>query len=149
MTSDLTSELKKAATSAFEQLGFLLPDQDLSEEQEGAPVAASCRIHFRGPYSGAMEVVAAGAYLDELAGNMLGDGEAPSRDLVMDALGEIGNVICGNVLPALGGKNAVFDLQAPEVHPGTLPAAPGMEEVARVRLGVDEGRAELTVHLSR
>ena len=69
--------------------------------------------------------------------------------MVLDALGEIGNVICGNVLPALGGKEAVFDLSAPEVRTGQLPEVSGMEQVAGIRLGVDEGRAELTIHLTR
>ena len=147
MTSELTSELKQAAISAFEQLGFLLPDQDISEEQEAAVITASCQVRFRGPYSGMMTVATAGSYLEELTGNMLGDGESPPVELVLDALGELTNVICGNVLPALGGKDAVFDLSPPNVHLGPLPVAPETEEVAKVRLGVDQGRAEITIHL--
>jgi len=147
MTSELTLELKKAATSAFEQLGFFLPDQDLSEEQSGAEVTASCQVRFQGPRSGAMEVVAAGPYLAELAGNMLGDAEAPSQEMTLDALGEISNVICGNVLPHLGGDEAVFDLSAPEVRMGPPPPVEGNERIARVLLGVGEGRAEITIRL--
>lgn len=148
MTSELTFQLKRAATSAFEQLGFFLPDQDLSDEQSGAEVTASCQVRFRGPRSGAMEVVAAGPYLSELASNMLGDAGAPSREMILDALGEISNVICGNVLPSLGGTEAVFDLSAPEVRMGPPPPAEGTEQIARVLLGVDQGRAEITIRLA-
>lgn len=147
MTSELMLELRKAATSAFEQLGFFLPDQDLSEEQSEAEVTASSRVRFRGPRSGVMEVVAAGPYLAELASNMLGDESAPSPEMVLDALGEISNVICGNVLPSLGGQEAVFDLSAPDVRMGPPPPSEDTEEIARVLLGVDQGRAEITIRL--
>ena len=149
MTSDLTSELKRAATSAFEQLGFFLPDHDLSEEQGGAPVVASCRVRFQGPVPGVMEVVTAGSFLEELAGNMLGDEDVPPRELILDALGEISNVICGNVLPSLGGRSAVFDLESPEVRMGEESTPPAGEKVAEVILGLDEGRAEISIHLDR
>lgn len=148
MTTDLTGELRSAAISTFEQLGFLLPDKDLSEEQAQEQITASCRVRFRGPQSGALEIEVAGKFLASLVGNMLGEGDQPAPELQLDALGEITNVICGNVLPSLSGASAVFDLSAPETFPDPLPPhATSKGRVARVILGLEEGRAEITIRL--
>jgi len=149
MKADLTRELKQAATSTFEMLGFLLPEEELTEEQSEAPVTASSRVRFRGPSSGVLEVEVAGGFLEELASNMLGlERDAVSGQVAQDALGEVTNVICGNALPALGGAAAVFDLSAPETNKGPLPPSARPEDsIARVALGLDEGRAEITLRL--
>jgi CheY-specific phosphatase CheX len=145
---DLTAELQKAASSTFEQLGFLLPETDLSEEQAQAEVMGSCRVRFRGPRSGALEIEVAGDFLLELASNMLGGEEASSPEILVDALGEVANVICGNVLPSLAGPEAVFDLSAPESALKPLPpSAHAQGPVARAVMGVEEGRAEITIRL--
>jgi CheY-specific phosphatase CheX len=148
MTSDLTLQLRQAAISTFEQLGFLLADEEVSEEQAAAPITGSSRVRFRGPHSGALEIEIAGNFLTELANNMLGVEGDPPREVVLDALGEVSNVICGNVLPFLSGPNAVFDLSAPE--PSTEPLPPNASSrgnVAKVSVGLDEGRAEVTLRL--
>jgi CheY-specific phosphatase CheX len=148
MNGDLMLELRKAASSTFEQVGFLFPEEEVTEEQAAAEVVGSCRVRFRGPLSGVLEMEAAGGFLGEMTGNMLGTEEEPSAEVVLDALGEVTNVICGNVLPALGGANAVFDLSAPEVslHP-LRPSAAREGQVAKVSLGVEEGRVEITLRL--
>jgi CheY-specific phosphatase CheX len=93
-----------------------------------------------------MEV--AGRFLVDLAANMLGTEDDPTDEVVLDALGEVTNVICGNVLPSLSGANAVFDLSAPEPALAPLPPAASPEgEVARVVMGLEEGRAEITIRL--
>lgn len=148
MTSDLTLQLKQAAVSTFEQLGFLLATEEISAEQAEAPITGSSRVRFRGPHSGALEIEIAGSFLTDLANNMLGVEGEPPREVVLDALGEVSNVICGNVLPALSGPNAVFDLSAPE--PATEPLRPSAsprENVARAVVGLDDGRAEITLRL--
>ncbi len=149
MKADLTRELKQAASSTFEMLGFLLPEDDITEEQAQAPVTASSRVRFRGPSSGVMEVEVAGGFLEELASNMLGlERDSVSKQVAQDALGEVANVICGNALPALGGAAAVFDLSAPETTDGPLaPCARPEGSIARAILGLDGGRAEITLRL--
>ncbi len=150
MTSDLTLELERATNSAFEQLGFLLPDRELTEEQIRAPLTASCRIPFRGPRVGALEVQVAGNVLGNLALNMMGEEEEITQEILLDALGEISNVICGNFLPALGGMDAVFDLSTPEAFPQPLPEGKdGREAAAKAVVGLESGRVELTMRLSR
>ncbi len=146
MSGDLRSSLLRAATSTFEELGFLFATPDPSEEQAEAPVEAVARVPFAGPCHGLLEIRVAGGVLRSLALNMLGEEDVPSEPVVLDALGEIANVICGNVVPDISGATAIFDLQAPEVTPGpgdTLRPLP--EPVTRLSLGIDEGRAELAL----
>jgi len=148
MTADLTLQLKRAAISTFEQLGFMLADEEVSEEQAEASITGSSRVRFRGPHSGALEVEIAGDFLKELANNMLGVDGDPPREVILDALGEVTNVICGNVLPSLSGPNAVFDLSAPEPSMDPLPPnANSSGNVARASVGLDGGRAEITLRL--
>jgi hypothetical protein len=148
MTAELTSRLKQAAISTFEQLGFILADEEVTEEQAGAPVTGSSRVRFRGPRSGALELEIAGRFLTDMANNMLGTEGEPPEEVILDALGEVTNVICGNVLPSLGGPNAVYDLSAPEPSTSALPPSAGSgENMARVSIGLDEGRADITLRL--
>ena len=148
MTAELTLQLKQAAVSTFEQLGFLLADDEVNEDQAAAPISGSSRVRFRGPKSGALEIEIAGNFLSELANNMLEVEGEPTHEVIMDALGEVTNVICGNVLPSLSGPNAVFDLSAPEPSAEPLPPSASTEgTVAKVAVGLDEGRAEVTLRL--
>ena len=148
----MQSPLATAAISTFEALGFLLPDERPSAEQLAAPLPRGARVTFAGPAAGAVAVRASDDVAAAVAANMLGVDPAalaarPDRDaLVRDALGELANVICGNLLPALGGRAAVFHLGAPEaVAPGDDASRPA----AAVTLGVEEGRAEVTLHVDR
>lgn len=148
MRNPLTAELASAAISTFEQLGFL--PAELSEDPPGPDdrVAGSCRVRFRGPASGALEMEISGDFLGELAANMLGMESEPGESERRDALGEITNVICGNVLPHLAGPTAVFDLSPPEVFAHPLPPSARPEgRLARLALAVGGGRAEITLRV--
>ncbi len=148
MRPDLTWALQQAAASTFEQIGFLLPESEVTEAQAAAPVTASSRVRFRGPASGAMEIEVAGSFLPEMAMNMLGTDGAAGGDVMLDALGEISNVICGNVLPSLTSPNSVYDLSAPETSSRPLPPCATPEgRIARVVIGLNDGRAEITLRL--
>jgi CheY-specific phosphatase CheX len=144
MTGDLTSKLQQAAASTFEQLGFLYADDELTEGQAALPVDAVAIVSFSGPLVGVLEVRIAGGLLPVLAGNMLGVEEAPEESVVMDAFGEVANVICGNVLPLVAGPQAVFDLGAPQVS-GSQATIPGRQdgETASLSMGLEGGRADL------
>jgi CheY-specific phosphatase CheX len=143
MEPDIRSALVQAAASTFELLGFLVPDEEVTEEQAARALDAACRVRFRGPISGALEVEVSGPVLAEFAGNMLGSDTHPSRDVELSALGEAANIICGNVLPAIAGHRAVFDLSAPETSTKAILRRPADGELASVVLGLREGRVEI------
>ncbi len=146
MSGDLAPRLQQAAASTFEQLGFLFADPSLTEDQADLTTEAVARVRFSGPYEGTLEVRLAGGLLPVLATNMLGTHGTPEPDVAMDALGEVSNVICGNVLPLLAGAEAIFDLQAPEVTGGAEGAPPPLPEAAvEVSLGLEGGRADIAL----
>ncbi|BAH37407.1 hypothetical protein GAU_0365 [Gemmatimonas aurantiaca T-27] len=105
-------------------------------------------VEFRGPLIGRLVVRASSVVLPALAANMLGADQSRHLPLQRDALGEIANVICGNVLPLIAGSDVIFNLAAPLVHEGgALPSRDRDEPSARVEIGVEEGRVETLLYL--
>ncbi len=145
MSGDTTAKLYQAAALIFEELGFFFAEVDLTEEQEEAPLEGAARVRFVGPMTGLIEVRIAGGIMGEIAANMLGQDEPPGVEVQRDALGELTNVICGNLLPALAGARGVFDLSQPLVAARSeeIGEAPDWERAVLVKMGLDEGRAEV------
>ncbi|MDD2237994.1 MAG: chemotaxis protein CheX, partial [Kiritimatiellae bacterium] len=71
-------------------------------------------IEFSGPFSGRLSLVASPSFCSLLAANVLGMEPAElTVEHAEDALRELVNVICGELLVALAGKAVIFDLSAP------------------------------------
>ncbi len=161
MEHDLTELLVLAAEAAFEQLGFLFPDFDDEDDDlpgrdrgvpgdhtdadaggsGGSPGMMGMIVAYSGPSDGALLVRAEPALAATLAGNMLAADAPPSAALQEDALGEIANVICGNVLPVVDAA-AVFRLERPRRVDGPAPA----ETVrAAASLRFEGGRADVAL----
>ena len=79
MNQTVRSALLQAAAETLEQLGFIFPDLEPTPEQLEAAPEAACRVRFRGPVSGALEIVVFGPVLSEIAANMLGLRRAAGR----------------------------------------------------------------------
>jgi len=142
MSKKLAAELLKAATLTFEEMGFLLPTAEVDEEQRNAQAEAAVSVDFRGPFSGKLLMRVYGGLLPILAANMLGEEDAPPKSLQYDALGEIANVICGNVLPGIAGSKEFFHVSAPRMTENIdLPPA------AEVQVGFGLGRADLLLFI--
>jgi CheY-specific phosphatase CheX len=144
MSTRLETELYKAATLTFEEMGFLLPTSEMDEKQLNAQVEAEVSIEFEGPFSGKLLVRVCGGLLPVIAANMLGEEEVSSKNLQYDALGEIANVICGNMLPGIAGSDKVFHVGAPVIGESI-----DLPPVAEVQVGLGEGRADLLLFVSR
>jgi CheY-specific phosphatase CheX len=143
----MPSPLLAAAATTFESLALLLPTPEPSAAEAAAAPAHAVRLAFDGPFRGWLALRVTDDVARALAENMLGAAEADAA-LVRDALGEVANVVCGNLLPAIAGRAAVFHLQAPEpldVDDASWAAAPGHAHAAS--LGVDGGRADLALHV--
>jgi CheY-specific phosphatase CheX len=116
----------------------------------GAPLAHAVRVTFADAAgaTGALVVAVSDDVAVALAASMLG--VAPARTDAAargDALGELANVVCGNVLPAVGGRAAVFHLGAPAAIP-LAEALPALAAGAlRAELAVETGRAALGLQL--
>jgi CheY-specific phosphatase CheX len=147
---DLTERLQETGALAFEELAFVYTDREVPAERRAIPATAEVRVGFRGPMSGELLVRVHGELLATLATNMLGEVEPPADRLQRDALGEIANVICGNLLPAVGGASNVFRLDAPAVRDLRREAssAPSGRPMARAELALgDDGWAELELYV--
>jgi CheY-specific phosphatase CheX len=148
MSSTTVQSLSRATTATFEDLALLFPETELSPEQAVAPLDFSVSVEFRGPLTGRLVVRVSQSIMPAIAANMLGAEESKQLPLQRDALGEIGNVICGNVLPLIAGADKIFNLAAPiVVEGGSLPQRDEDEPVASVQVGLEDGRAEAILYL--
>lgn len=118
MTHNHSEQLLEVAGETLEQLAFVFsfPDESDPDALWEAEVAGA-RVAFSGPLQGELLLAISPAAVPELTANMLGldDGAVPPEDQQLDALKEALNVICGNLLPRIGGAEAVFDIQPPEI----------------------------------
>ncbi|MEN6624722.1 MAG: chemotaxis protein CheX [Candidatus Sumerlaeia bacterium] len=100
----------------IEQLAFMFAEP---AEKEAIPTpdgeCVSVAMRFEGALAGGLRLAVPAAMCGELAGNMLGmdpdDEQAIAKGL--DALKELLNVICGNILTDIAGEEAVFSLSIP------------------------------------
>jgi CheY-specific phosphatase CheX len=133
--------------ATFEDLALICPDLSLSDEQSVAPVDVAMSISFSGPLSGRFVLRASSEILPGIAENMLGADGVEVLSMQRDALGELANVMCGNLLPLIGGVRSVFVLSAPQEYvPGndTQRCVPA----ARASVGIEGGRAVAQLLLS-
>jgi CheY-specific phosphatase CheX len=146
MPQPATTSLFQAATSTFESLALLFPEPLSTDGAEFLPLAAAVNVIYRGAGDGRVVVGVTAGVLPALAENMLGAAAAPDPQLQRDALGELVNVVTGNVLPLVNGATAVFRLDAP-TPAGDEPfrALDGERQEAFVRLQMDEGEALLAL----
>lgn len=148
MSSTTAQSLLRATTATFEELALLFPETELSPDQATAPLDVAVSVDFRGPLTGRLVVRASQNIMPAIAANMLGAEESKQLPLQRDALGEIGNVICGHVLPLIAGADKIFNLAAPVVHDtGVLPHRDQDNPSATVQVGVEDGRAEALLYL--
>lgn len=139
MTEAADGRLAEVTADTLEKLAFLFATPTDAPASIDEAQLTTVRVEFTGAFAGGMELSISGPVLDELAVNMLGadDGEPIAPEARLDALKELVNVVCGNLLPILGGSEAVFNIQAPVVaadgHPGWTDCA------ARCELALDGG----------
>jgi CheY-specific phosphatase CheX len=146
--NDLKLALQKAAAGVFEELTFMLPSRELDDIQTQASFRLAASVDFAGPLSGTFVVALFGDLIPIMAGNMLGEEGAPSDFQQRDAVKELANVICGNMLPHLLGEKAVYNISAPEIleDPAQIGSGYGAP-TENLLLGMEMGRAELQIYL--
>ncbi len=150
MNNKLKRELLRASVLTFEQVAFMLVNQDIEEngEEKPAKADAAVEVDFNGPFGGNLQITVMGGVLPELAANMLGEEEPPVKQRQLDALGEVANIICGNMLPGIAGSTEVFHVDAPRI----IDAGEARKETdtgfsAFVSLGIESGRAEVFLRI--
>jgi hypothetical protein len=149
MNSQLSETLSRVAGEVFELLAFvLLAREEEPSKVHGDPMTAAC-ISFSGQFGGVIVLAVSTDLLPIIAANMLGweDGNVPSPPLQRDALCELLNVICGNLLPAAAGDEALFDVGAAHVLDGQLapPSMTSRSPVAAALMRLEGGWAQISL----
>ncbi|MEN6520404.1 MAG: chemotaxis protein CheX [Armatimonadota bacterium] len=145
--SKVQAELMSSAVMTFEDMGFVFAMPELEEEHHTAPFEGAAEVGFSGPFSGRLIISLYGQMMGELAANMMGEDEPPPVQQQHDALGEIANVICGNVLPKVGGSREIFYISAPRYieQPNELDQHADNDSSVQVSVPLDDGRADVTL----
>jgi hypothetical protein len=79
---------------------------------------------------------------------MLGEASPPDQEGQLDALCEVANVICGNMLPELAGTTAVFHICPAEiVAPEQARSCSSQMPIGEAHLGLEGGRVELRLFM--
>jgi CheY-specific phosphatase CheX len=137
--------LAHVTTRALEEMCFFFAVSVLNDEQRDAKPDAAMSVRFVGPVAGRVVVRLCGGMLGQLAANMLGDADG-SPAMQRDALGEVANVVCGNLLPLIVGPQDAFALEAAQPAVILDQGMPG--PVASVQVGFETtGRADVFLFL--
>ncbi len=145
MTEKIKEILYGVAEDIFEKLAFIFSfrEEERGDMDYGDAVAAG--VSFSGQFKGRLVMVVSADMLPELAGNMLGmdDVNDSTAEQQHDALKELINVVCGNLLPKIAGKEIVFNVDAPRII--SDPAAIGRSEspAAVARLALEDGQCDI------
>lgn len=148
MKDQINKTLYQVAEEILERLAFILSFPEEGMEEIDYKTSVTARVSFSGPFSGNLVMAISSQILPELAGNMLGldDASETTKDQQIDAFKELMNVVCGNLLPAIGGKESVFNVDTPMVVAESEPYP--MEDVkaaGSARLTLEEGQCDLTL----
>jgi two-component system, chemotaxis family, chemotaxis protein CheY len=108
---------RAAFASVLEKFAFMFSEAVEKEEvREPSSDAIGATISFSGPVSGALEMILPAEMCPAVAANVLG--VDPDDDMAVkrgeDALKELLNVTCGQVLTGLAGEKAEFTVSMPE-----------------------------------
>lgn len=149
MNDKINHAISQVVSETIEKLVFMFASPYTPENSNEEDPDIGVRVSFNGPFSGTLGMKVAGEVLSEIAVNMLGvDNEDEiSPEDQNDALKETINVLCGNILPVIGGKQAVFNIGAPELIPEgeDMKVKSGEKLISDVKLSLDEGRCDLVL----
>lgn len=107
--------LEETAMKIFEEAAFALIDELDNNEKRDQHPKISAKVSFQGPQTGTLYSRIDVALSVMFAENMLGvgPGDPDAENKSVDAMKELLNMICGNLLPALYGNEKEFIIDPP------------------------------------
>jgi hypothetical protein len=139
--------LRRHGLRTFEAMCYMFPMPELEKDQKDNPPEAAVEIRFFGNRSGLLRIAVGSGLYSAIASNMLGVND-PAPELKTDALGEIANIVCGNLLPELTGPCAGSRIDVPRAAPlAGYPHRLAERAACRVRLTLNQGWAEMILWL--
>lgn len=148
MKTRIERRLLEASTKAFEDTCFMYVVDELQDIQAYLNVEAGAEVKFRGSFSGRLTIETSGGLYETIAINMLGRQDITPQQK-QDALGEMANIICGNVIPTLGRENGEYKIETP----GGLKASGNQSgslgaPISQVTLNLNSGRADIKFYVN-
>ena len=107
--------ITELVSNILETMAFVFAES--MEEEENASSMRHSKISYAGPDENAdLFLSASTGFLSELASSMLGaePDEIDVEVVGQQALNELANIVCGEVILSLGGENEVFSQGLPE-----------------------------------
>ena len=151
MNSEWKAALGRAVRDVFENLCFMLPTPTNASipPEVGSLSRVVLAVDFTGAGHGSLHLTLPDSMIASVASSMLGEDGPLELSEQYDAVCELANIVCGNVLPLIAGERAVFDLSSPRVI-ATMDVDLGDIYDATARVLLDEGLvcASISLQLS-
>jgi hypothetical protein len=144
MKTKVKKILQETTVNIFEDICFMYLMPELENIQRKLKLEAAAEAKYRGDYTGKLLIETRGGLLSAIAANILSN-EVPSSRQKRDALEEIANIICGNIVMSLGRRGRGYRIESPR----SLNKAELLKEedpdkpIAEVTLNFNEGRADV------
>jgi CheY-specific phosphatase CheX len=147
MPESLEAVLVGATQSALEKTAFLFAEPGApAADDDAISAAVFATVAFSGSHHGAFSIAFPESLLPVLALNVLGEEEAPDSATQRDALGELANIICGNILPALN-PDGKYSLGPPAVGGAPAVITRDAVRVASGDMQIDGAKVETALWL--
>lgn len=144
MKKKIDDVLKESAIKTFEDICYMYLEPELKDSQKNMPRDAVSEVTFTGIFNGKLVIESRGDLYTAVAANMLSN-DHPSAQQKKDALGEIANIICGNIVPSIGRqKGSGYKIQSPRTFDkDSLPREEKSAPLADVTLNFNRGRVDV------
>jgi CheY-specific phosphatase CheX len=145
MKKQIENVLKESTIITLEDLCFIYQVPELKDAQENLPLEAAAEVKYRSDdFTGKLLIETRGGLFSAIASNILSNDD-PSAQQKKDALGEIANIICGNVVPSLGGGGREYKIEPPRSlnKDDLLKEEKQGKPMAEITLNFNDGRADI------
>jgi CheY-specific phosphatase CheX len=145
MKTQIEKFLIESTVKTLEDLCFMYQEPELKDAQENLPLEAAAEVKYRSDdFTGKLLIETRGGLFSAIATNILSNDDISDQQK-KDALGEIANIICGNVVPSLGGGGREYKIDPPtSLNKDDLLKEEWREEpVAGITLNFNDGRADI------
>ena len=113
MKTQIEKVLIESTVRTLEDLCFMYQEPELKDAQENLPLEAAAEVKYRSDdFTGKLLIETRGRLFSAIATNILSNDD-PIAQQKKDALGEIANIICGNIVPSLGGGGREYKIESP------------------------------------
>ena len=149
MKRQIENVLKESTIKTFEDICFIYQVPELKDDQKNMALEAAAEVKFRGNFTGKLVIETRGGLFSAIAANMLSN-DVPSCQQKKDALGEVANIICGNVVPSLGRSEPEYKIESPMClnKDDLLKEEKQEKPLAEVTLNFNQGRADIKLFVN-